>query len=109
MSESLTPFNRSLVNGDYERSVTYAVHGFWSGDSVGVRQSKDHRDLKWKEPEINWSCGGRTYGQEPDDTIAAQCFAKAIADAVKVARRWRKASAAIAKATKPISNSGEKP
>jgi hypothetical protein len=86
----MTPFRRTKQNSEFSRSVVYAVHGFWSGDSVRVDQSVDHKDKEWKAPTINWSCGGRDGKQEPDDVVAVECFSKAIADAVKVAKRWRK-------------------
>jgi len=72
------------------RRFIYAVHGFWSGDNVNVSQSVDLKDGKWEAPQINWSCGGRSYTDEPDDSIAVACFANAMADAARVAQRWKK-------------------
>lgn len=86
------PFRISKRKDQYSRTVIYAVHGFWSGDNVRVTQSRDHRDGEWESPQINWSCGGRDPGKEPDEIEAAGCFAKAIAAAVKVARKWQKAN-----------------
>lgn len=73
---------------EFSRSITYAVHGFWSGDNVRVTQSRDYRNGEWEEPQINWSCGGRDPKSETDDIVAVECFGKAIADAVKQARKW---------------------
>lgn len=83
-------FTTEKRQDDYSRSVTYAVHGFWSGNNVSVSQSRDFRNEEWQAPEINWSCGGRDIKKEPDDIIAVECFGKAIAAAVKVARKWQK-------------------
>jgi len=84
------PFRVTKCGDELSRHATYAVHGFWSGDNVRVSQSRDLRDLKWEAPEINWSCGGRDFTKEPDGITAAECFAKAMIAAVKMARRWQK-------------------
>lgn len=85
------PFIRTEEVSKYQRRITYAVHGFWGGDNVNVSQHIDWLTTKWAVPTINWSCGGREPKQEPDDIVAAECFGRAIADAVKVARKWRRA------------------
>ena len=84
------PFSVERRKDKYSRSVTYAVHGFWSGDNVRVSQSRDYRDGKWEAPQINWSCGGREYNVEPSDSVAVECFGKAMIRAAQVARRWQK-------------------
>lgn len=87
----MKPFKRTTKKQTGYRSMTWAVHGFWSGDTVRVDQSRNWMDqLKWKAPKINWSCGGRDPKQEPDDIVAAECFGKSIADAVYFARKWSK-------------------
>lgn len=86
------PFRAEKRKDQYSRAVIYAVHGFWSGNSVSVIQSRDYRDGKWESPQINWSCGGRDPGKEPDEILAVKCFAEAITAAVKVARKWQKAN-----------------
>ena len=89
------PFIRTIHADDYLRGAQYAVHGFWSEDSVRVVQYRDdHKtaegQILWSDPHINWSCGGGDYEAEPDRIFAAECFAAAIKDAAKVAKRWRK-------------------
>ena len=86
----VNPFKRTIHKSDYERSATYAVHGFWPGDSVRVFQATNISDGNWRLPSINWSTGGRSNDAEPDDTIAAECFSLAIRDAAKIARKWAK-------------------
>ncbi len=44
---------------------------------------------KWDEPEVNWGIGGRDSKEEPDNLVAAECFAKAILDAVEQAKKWK--------------------
>lgn len=83
------PFHREKREDKFTRAMRYAVHGFWPSDSVRVTQARDYRD-GWKSPEVDWSCGGRSPKTEPDDLVAAECFAKAVTDAVRVARRWKK-------------------
>lgn len=89
----IKPFVRTITENTHFRSAVYAVHGFWSGDSVRVLQSKRDRSESypsaWEEPRINWSCGGEDFKAEPDRTIASECFAFALKDAVKLARRWK--------------------
>jgi hypothetical protein len=87
----IIPFVRTETKSEHSWRMTYAVHGFWS-DKVRVDQSKSWRTGEWDEPDVNWSCGGRDGNQEPSNIIAAECFAKAVADAVKVARKWQKES-----------------
>lgn len=88
----IKPFVRTVTKSPYSRQATYAVHGFWSGDNVRVTQSKDITSKKlpkaWKAPRINWSCRGEDRNQEPDRTVAADCFGAAIKNAVALARRW---------------------
>lgn len=85
------PFTRIISKDAYRHEAAYAVHGFWSGDSVRLSRSKNLSDLSaWRDPEINWSTGGADRGQEPDRIVAAECFAAAIKDAVKLAKRWNK-------------------
>lgn len=84
------PFKCKKQKDNHSRSIVYAVHGFWSGDNVRVTQSKDYRNHQWEVPQINWSCGGRDYEQEPSSTVAVRCFGKAIAAAVRVAFKWEK-------------------
>lgn len=79
-------FTRTIEENEFSRSAIYAVHGFWSGDSVRVLQSIDYQTMKWATPRINWSCGGEDHKAEPDRTVAAECFAAAIQDAVIIAR-----------------------
>lgn len=83
------PFRRKENTSERDRSMVYAVHGFWSGDNVRVSQSRDWKTDQWGLPQIGWSCGGREPAKEPDDLVAAECFAKAIFDAVQVARQWK--------------------
>ena len=84
------PFVRTTTKKKFYRHATYAVHGFWSWDSVRVIQSVDYQDSsKWEEPRISWSTGGADNEQEPDRVFAAECFAAALKNAAKLARRWR--------------------
>lgn len=83
------PFRCNSYDGSLSRSVTYVVHGFWSGNYLSVCQFKNHNSGEFEAPEISWSSGGRDPKQEPDDTVALECFGKAIAAAVKVARKWQ--------------------
>jgi len=84
------PFRTEKRDNKHSRTVIYAVHGFWSGDSVRVSQHRNYRDGTWESPNINWSTGGRDPDKEPDDATAAECFAKAMTAAAKVARKWGK-------------------
>jgi len=89
-----TAFTIHKHRDKYSRSVTYAVHGFWSGDNVRVSQSRGFRTanrLEWEPPQINWSSGGREYTVEPDDSVAVACFGKAMIAASRVAKRWQNA------------------
>lgn len=89
MTDSKPPFTAYKHKGEISRHVNYDVRGFWSGGAVRVNQNRDLRLLEWQQPEIGWSAGGRDYKAEPDDTIAAECFAKAVLAAVKQARQWQ--------------------
>ena len=82
------PFTRTIEENEFSRSAIYAVHGFWSGDSVRVNQSIDYEAKTWKKPRINWSCGGEDCKAEPDRIFAAECFAEALQDAAKLAKEW---------------------
>lgn len=94
MSEKIIPFKREEHKSERLRQMNYSVHGFWGGDNVHVSQSRlFSKEGKWGDPEVSWSCGGRD-GKEPDGILAAECFGKAIADAVIVARQWRDEHAA---------------
>ena len=84
----MTPFVRTESSNNHERRMTYAVHGFWSGDNVSVSLRRHYRTAEWESPKINWSCGGRELKDEPDDIVAVECFGKAILDAVALARQW---------------------
>lgn len=88
------PFVRTFEADDYRRAARYAVHGFWSEDYVRVVQYRDdHKtdgQMLWSDPHINWSCGGGDHKAEPDRALAIECFAAALKDAAKVAKRWRK-------------------
>ena len=45
--------------------------------------------MQWENPEVNWGIGGRDLKEEPNNLIAAECFAKAILDAIKQAKKWK--------------------
>lgn len=86
-----SPFQRVEHKNKHTRFAKYKVHGFWSGNNVTVAQSRAYsRDQKWEAPQINWSSGGRDCVEEPDGIAAASAFQKAVADAVKIARKWNK-------------------
>jgi hypothetical protein len=93
-------FKRKASGTEYSRYIAYAVHGFWSGDNVHVRQSRDYQNGDWEKPRIGWACGGRDLKTEPDDLVAVAAFAKAVADAVKVATKWSKDDSAKKKGKK---------
>lgn len=90
MKNKLKPFTRSKVDRrEMSRSVDYAVHGFWPNNTVTVSQRRSWLDGGgWGQADVGWSCGGREPSREPDGLVAAECFAKAVADAVKLARKW---------------------
>jgi hypothetical protein len=87
---TIKAFVRTIQKTPYTRTAVYAVHGFWSGDSVRVMQSKELGSSPpvWEKPRINWSCGGEDHAQEPDRFFAAECFAAALKNAARLARRW---------------------
>lgn len=82
-------FSRKTRTDKFSRSAEYDVHGFWAR-MVRVDQRVSYSLREWESPEVSWSCGGREPKKEPDGMIAAECFAKAIKDAVRVARKWSK-------------------
>lgn len=84
----IKPFVREKRQSDFSRSIAYAVHGFWSGANVRVEQGMSLMTREWGEPTVTWSCGGRD-SKVPDGILAAECFGKAVADAVKIARKWK--------------------
>lgn len=86
----MTKFIATETESDIWKVRKYKIHGFWSGDSVRVTRSISYIDFKtWEKPEVNWSCGGRDTAEEPDDLVAAECFAAALMDAIENARKWR--------------------
>lgn len=87
---SLRPFVSVETKDEYSQSVVYAVHGFWSGDNVRISRRRMIPTGDWSDPEVNWSCGGRDMDKEPDGLVASECFAKAIAAAARVGKKWRK-------------------
>lgn len=74
------------VSESADRRVAYKVHGFWHPAYIKVRELND--PMTGKVAEVDWSCGGRDHEEEPDDLVAASCFAEAMRDAVKVATAW---------------------
>lgn len=72
----MKPFKRT----DHGERANYEVHGFWSGSPIRV--------IRFLEggTSINWDSGGRDTTEEPDNITAAENFAKALLDAVEVAR-----------------------
>lgn len=82
-------FTREITKDRRGIYACYKVHGFWPHDSVRVDMTTSFDD-EWRAPFINWSCGGRDAKEEPDNLTAAECFAAAIKDAVKLARKWKK-------------------
>lgn len=85
----MNPFKQTLIENAYYRCIAYKVHGFWSGESVRIHQTKDSKNEPWNEPVINWSTGGRDHSEEKDDLIASECFARAVLNAVEIAKEWQ--------------------
>ena len=85
----MNPFTQKLHEGEFTRSLYYKVHGFWSGDSVRIYQTKLSKKEDWSSVVFNWSSGGRDREEESDDLVAAECFARAILNAVEVAKEWK--------------------
>lgn len=85
----MNPFKQTLNENEYYRGIAYKVHGFWSENSVRIHQKKDSKDKLWRSPTINWSTGGRDWEEESDDLVAAECFARAILNAVETAKEWK--------------------
>lgn len=85
----MTPFTTTLQETKFGRSINYKVHGYWSNDIVRCDQYLFFSTGKWDEPEVNWGIGGRDSKEEPDNLVAAECFAKAILDAVEQAKKWK--------------------
>lgn len=83
-------FTKEITKGGISVAANYKVRGYWCHDSVRVFMWKNVGTHSWEEPAINWVSGGRSVSEEPDDTIAAECFAAALKDAVKLARKWKK-------------------
>lgn len=84
--DNFTSFVKDERNFERSKRIVYKVRGFWPSDSVCVTQYRNTGSMEWDAPEINWSSGGRDSKLEPDDFLAAECFALAILDAVAVAR-----------------------
>jgi hypothetical protein len=85
----MIPFTTTEYNGEYSRSISYSVHGFWANDSVSLNQYRSIESKEWRMPEVKWSAGGRDLDQEIDSCVVAECFAKAILDAVEQAKKWK--------------------
>ena len=85
----MKPFTITIHDGEFSRSILYSVHGFWSNNSVSLDQYKSIESKEWRAPEVKWSAGGRDLDQEIDSCVAAECFAKAILDAVEQAKKWK--------------------
>ncbi len=85
----MTPFTTELRESAMDRRINYKIHGFWSGNTVRINQYKFIETMEWDEPEVNWGIGGRDSKEEPDNLVAAECFAKAILDAVEQAKKWK--------------------
>lgn len=90
MSETThKPFVRIIHKTERHYSASYSVHGFWPRDSVKLYMSKDlDNPNEWDAPRIGWGSGGEDSDIEPDRIFAAQCFAAAIKNAAKLAKRW---------------------
>ena len=84
------PFVRTIKKSGISRDADYAVHGFWSGSNVRVMQTEDYKTRGWGASRINWSSGGEDTAIEPDRAFATECFAAAMKDAARLARRWNK-------------------
>ena len=87
---TITPFVRNENFTERRKYTCYLVHGFWSGDNVWVSCFRNLITKEWHEPVVGWSGGERYPKEEPDNTVAAECFALALLDAVQVARQWAK-------------------
>jgi hypothetical protein len=85
----MTPFTITIHDGEFQRSISYKVHGFWGSSQVHLVQFKSIESKEWRMPETSWSAGGRDLDQEIDSCVAAECFAKAILDAVEQAKKWK--------------------
>ena len=85
---TIVPFVRNDNFTEREKRTCYLVHGFWSGDYVRFSCFRNLITKEWHEHTVGWSCGERYPKEEPDNTVAAECFALALLDAVQVARQW---------------------
>lgn len=86
----MTKFTVTEFRDEHQIIRRYKVKGFWSFSTVRASRYKSYnKEQTWKDPEIDWSIGGRDQGEESDDLVAAECFAAAILDAVETARKWR--------------------
>ena len=84
----MTPFTRTIHEDKYSAVARYKVHGFWSNSTISV-SIITYTGKKWEGPTIDWGAGGRDKEEEPDNLIAASCFADALKDAVTLAREWK--------------------
>lgn len=85
---TIVPFVRNENFTERGKYVSYKVHGFWAGDDVRVSCFRNMITKELHDPAVSWSCGERYPKEEPDNTVAAECFALALLDAVQVARQW---------------------
>ena len=85
----MKPFTTWPYESPLSRTLNYHVHGYWSNSAVRVYQHKNIVTGEWASPEVDWSTGGQDHKEEPDNLIAAECFAKAILDAVEQAKKWK--------------------
>lgn len=70
---------------EYSKYAKIKPAGFWAY-IVTVSQDTDIRDMKLKEPEISWSCGG-TDGTVTGDALVDN-FIEALTYAKEIGKEW---------------------
>lgn len=86
--KKIEPFKKT--DNPHGPGIHYKVHGFWSDRfvEVWITESLNRAlDQIERSATINWSCGGRSQEEEPDDIVATGCLAAALTDACEEAKR----------------------
>lgn len=96
IQKKIEPFKKT--DNPHGPGIHYKVHGFWSDRFVEVwiteslnrapdQIERSAPDQIERSASINWSCGGRSQEEEPDDIVATGCLAAALTDACEEAKR----------------------